>query len=106
MAAGLALWKDASIYRQYLRKFAHHYVGSVRDMAQAGPAAVALAHKMAGAAGSLALEQVAVQAKEAGRVLRAGDNPAPALASLQAALDTARDSIARYAPAEAAGVPD
>ena len=97
VVAGLALWKDAAVYRQYLRKFAHHYAGSVRDMAPAGPAAAALAHKMAGAAGSLALEQVAAQAREACRVLRAAADPGAALTNLQAALDTALESIWRYA---------
>ena len=109
--AGLATWKDEKIYRQYLRKFANDYAGSARaimgQLTQAEPQpARAIAHKLAGAAASLALIQVAQQARETEQALRnsAGADVAgaaaagAALARLQAALDTALESIARYAP--------
>ncbi len=102
-ARGLAIWKEAAVYRQYLRKFARDYAGSVREMARAAHAeAAALAHKLKGAAGNLALEEVAARAAEVDRVLRAGADPGDSFMKLQAALDTALDSIARYAPPDIA----
>jgi signal transduction histidine kinase/DNA-binding response OmpR family regulator/HPt (histidine-containing phosphotransfer) domain-containing protein len=96
---GLAIWTDAEAYRQYLRKFAREYRNSATAMAQAQRAAAAtLAHKLIGAAGNLALVEVAALAAETDRVLRAGEDPAATLTQLQAALDIALESIGRYAP--------
>lgn len=96
---GLKVWKDAVIYRQYLRKFAQDYGDSAKTMARIErPDAAALAHKMQGAAGNLALEEVAASAREADHVLQAEGDPAGALIKLQSALDVARASIALYAP--------
>lgn len=95
---GLALWRNADVYRQYLRKFACDYGDGVRQMAQAErAAAAALAHKLKGAAANLALDEVAALAGEADRVLPAGEDAAAILTRLQAALDTALASIAQYA---------
>jgi CheY-like chemotaxis protein len=100
--AGLANWKDEAIYRRYLRKFARDYAGSVHDIARADIApACALAHKLQGAAASLALVQVALLARQAQQVLRSQADPVAALAALQGALDTALASIAHYAPDDA-----
>ena len=95
---GLSIWRDADVYRQYLRKFAHDYSDGVRQMAHAErTAAAALAHKLKGAAATLALDEVAVLAGEADRILPAGEDAAAILTELQAALDTALASISQYA---------
>lgn len=100
--AGLASWKDETIYRRYLRKFACDYAGSVHDIARADLApACALAHKLQGAAASLALVQVALLARQVQQVLRSQSDPVAALAALQGALDTALASIAQYAAQDA-----
>jgi hypothetical protein len=99
---GLTVWKDPLAYRQYLRTFARDYAGIVAQMATLEPAAGAsMAHKLSGAAGSLALHEVCALAGEAERVLRAGADPADSVAPLQGALETALQSIERYAPPDA-----
>jgi PAS domain S-box-containing protein len=100
---GLNIWGEAAVYRQYLRKFVHEYAHCVREMAQVEPArARDLVHKLAGAAGALALSQITVLAREAERALRAGGDGAAEFKKLQAGLDIALESIARYAPEESA----
>ena len=59
-----------------------------------------LAHKLKGAAGNLALREVAALADELVGVLHAGDDPAPALQRLDAAMRTALASIALFAQPE------
>ncbi|MBF0585258.1 MAG: Hpt domain-containing protein, partial [Magnetococcales bacterium] len=99
---GLAVWKSAPIYRQYLSKFAHTYVDVVRDIREAERAkAASLAHKLKGAAGSLALEEVAALASEVDKRLRGEDDPTDGLVQLQAALDIALESIHRYVQGDA-----
>jgi CheY-like chemotaxis protein len=96
---GLTIWQDASVYRQYLRKFVRDYGGSVREMADAErTVAATLAHKLTGAAGSLALAEIAALAAEVDHILRTGGDPATALAKLALAMKTSLESIARYAP--------
>ena len=98
---GLAIWNDPDVYKQYLRKFARDYENSVQAIARCEPsAASSLAHKLAGAAGSLALTQVTALAKEADRVLSAGEESQGALAKLQAGLDRALVSIRVYLSAD------
>ncbi len=98
---GLATWKDADSYRQFLRKFARDYNHCVPEMAGAERTlASTLAHKLKGAAGNLALVDVAALAADADRVLRAGDDPTAALAALQVALTMTLESIQRYAPTD------
>jgi CheY-like chemotaxis protein len=104
--AGLANWKDATIYKRYLRKFARDYAHSVHEIsAKLGRAeplpACALAHKLQGAAASLALVQVPLLARELQQVLRSHGDQVAALAALQGALDIALASIAQYAPDDA-----
>ncbi|HUY04572.1 MAG TPA: response regulator [Rhodocyclaceae bacterium] len=101
VARGMAIWKDVTVYQQYLRKFASDYRDSVNTMAEADPAmAATLAHKLTGAAGSLALTELAAMAAEADGVLRAREDPGVALARLQAAMEIALASIQRFAPVE------
>ena len=57
---GLKTWKDEDAYRRYLRKFAHDFEHSVTEMAEAEPeVAAARAHALKGAAGNLALFELA-----------------------------------------------
>ena len=102
---GLRVWGDLAAYRRFLGKFAVDYADCSTRLAQyhaAGDpvAAKALAHKLKGAAGNLALTDVA---RFAGLVeaIDTGANAGPALDQLQSALDTAAASIAVFT-AEAA----
>ncbi len=95
---GLALWQDPQVYRHYLRKFASDYHDCTQRMADLPrPEAAALAHKLKGAAGNLALDKVAALASEADLCLQTSADAEAALAALQAALQRALDSIQRYA---------
>jgi HPt (histidine-containing phosphotransfer) domain-containing protein len=95
----LTIWKDPLAYRQYLRKFMRDYADIVAQMAPLEKAAGAsMAHKLKGAAGSLALDEVSVLAGEIDLALRAGEDPTGAFSRLQAALETALKSIEQYAP--------
>ena len=103
VSQGLAVWNDKARYQQFLRKFARDYADVADRIAQApDDKAGFLAHKLKGAAGSLALEQVALRATQLDHLLRAGQDPAAALAGLRAALATALASIAQFAPDDAA----
>jgi len=105
LGAGLAIWKDVDIYRQYLRKFARDYAASAREMRLAEPAAgAALAHKLKGVAGNLALEPLAAAASELEQALRTGAAGAALFERLQTTLEMTLASIAQYA-AQAASVP-
>ena len=62
------------------------------------PAAQALAHKLRGSAGNLALDGVASAAAELEQALNEGGDPTDCLAGLRSTMDTALKSIDRYAP--------
>jgi hypothetical protein len=96
---GLAIWKDVTVYQHYLRTFVRDY-GDVVDRLRRCPPGegTALAHKLKGAAGSLALDGVAAGAGAVDQRLRAGQAADAALAGLQAALATALDTIVQFAP--------
>jgi CheY-like chemotaxis protein len=101
VARGLVIWKKATVYRQYLRKFALNYADCVLEMAQSEHAvAASTAHKLKGSSGNLALTEVAAIATELDHALRNGKCPADCYIRLQSALDTAFESIARYDAAE------
>ena len=103
VSQGLAVWNDKARYQQFLRKFARDYADVADRIAQApDDKAGFLAHKLKGAAGSLALEEGALRATQLDHLLRAGHDPAAALAGLRAALATALASIAQFAPDDAA----
>ena len=105
VSQGLAVWNDKARYQQFLRKFARDYADVADRIAQApDDKASFLAHKLKGAAGSLALVEVALRASQLDHILRAGQDPAAALAGLRAALATALASIAQFAPDEEAPV--
>jgi PAS domain S-box-containing protein len=97
---GLSIWKDAAVYRRYLRRFVREYADAARRIIAATPdEARRLAHKLKGVAGNLGLTEVAARAGELERGLASTGHAAPATAAaLGRALDTALDAIARYAP--------
>ena len=104
MASGLRTWRDAGVYCKFLRKFVVAYQDSVQQMEGAlargdRAGAAALAHKLKGAAGNLAVGDVARCAGEIELKLKADDTDVKRLFErLQHALRTAVDSIAAYAP--------
>ncbi|WPL16965.1 Sensory/regulatory protein RpfC [Thiorhodovibrio winogradskyi] len=96
----LAIWKDAEVYRRYLRKFAAEQADVAERIAAAAPReARRLAHKLKGAAVTLGLDAVAAAAAALDQ-LHATDATteqiAVAGAALQVALETALASIAAY----------
>lgn len=96
--AGLALWRDPSVYQQYLAKFAAEYADISRAIAQSPPAeARALAHRLRGVAANLALRDVAAAASELEHELQAGTVLPASTTRLQSATDAALGSIERYA---------
>jgi CheY-like chemotaxis protein len=101
----LSQWKDPELYRRYLRRFAHTYANSVQEIAAAEPEQTRrLVHKLKGTAATLGLVEIAARAADWERQFVRGLG-AP-LAPLQAALDTALASIARYAPEETRAAPE
>ncbi len=102
---GLSAWGTLEDYRLFLRKFAMTYADGVdrlRDcyVRQDGDAARSLAHKMRGAAGTMALDDVA-NCAGALEMLAADQDPLPLLLQLESALETALASITAYADAKA-----
>jgi signal transduction histidine kinase/CheY-like chemotaxis protein len=99
---GLHVWADVAVYQQYLRKFSRDYADVAGQMQQLEPARVAtLAHKLRGAAGSLAVEDVALRAGEVERLAASGQFAQTAIAQLGDAMAIAADTIAKYAGAAA-----
>lgn len=99
ISSGLTIWRDPAAYRRYLRKFAHDYADVANTLHELpGPDASALVHKLKGAASNLALKDLAQAADMVASVLRASAEPGKSLQHLQAALHTAMNSIAQYAP--------
>jgi CheY-like chemotaxis protein len=101
---GLGIWRQADVYRKFLRKFSVDYADCGRRISRAvelgdRSAAAALAHKMKGAAANLALVDVARCAAEIDQTVKAGGDLGGLLARFQQALDTSLVSIAGYAPA-------
>jgi hypothetical protein len=100
LGRGLAIWKDSAAYRQYLQKFGRDYADIGAELAlMENAAGASLAHKLKGAAGSLALYQVSLLAGEVEQMFRAGEDPTAGILHMQVALETALQSIAQYAPA-------
>ncbi|MBK1649189.1 PAS domain S-box protein [Rhabdochromatium marinum] len=97
----LGVWKDAEVYRRYLRKFRQEYRDAVTRIRAVPPQqASRVAHKLKGAAGNLGLDQVALCAARLEQVCtipEATEQLAAAITDLQAALATALASIDDYA---------
>ncbi len=102
LSRGLAVWRDIDVYRRYLRRFAVEYAQSAEILARSSPSdAAAFAHRLVGAAGNLALPDVARAAGSADSHLRLGESIETDLVLLQTALDEALLSISRFAPDQA-----
>ena len=115
LAQGMAQWLDETPYRQHLSRFGVTYsntVGAMRALlaANARGDAAALAHKLAGVAGSLALPATLHAAQHAEQLLHAGDDAAAALDTLEQALARAIDAVAAFTaqtpPSGEAAVPE
>ena len=96
---GMAQWLDEAPYRQHLSRFGSNYrntVGAMRALlaADARSDAAALAHKLAGEAGSLALPATLQAAQQAEQLLHAGDDASAALDALEQALAMAIEAAA------------
>jgi PAS domain S-box-containing protein len=99
---GLSIWRDAGVYQQYLRKFVRDYSdfdADFRPMSLADQQA--LAHKLRGAAGNLALDQVAAAAADLDERLKLNQHPGDALQRVQQAINQASTAIVHYAAAQA-----
>ncbi|MGK5060924.1 response regulator [Janthinobacterium sp. LB3P112] len=101
LAQGMAQWLDEAPYRQHLSRFGLTYsdtVGTMRALlaADARSDAAALAHKLAGVAGSLALPATLHAAQQAEQLLHAGDDAAAALDALEQALAQAIEAVAAF----------
>ncbi|MDZ5633782.1 response regulator [Janthinobacterium sp. GMG1] len=101
VAQGMAQWLDEAPYRQNLSRFGDTYsntVGAMRALlaANARDDAAALAHKLAGVAGSLALPATLHAAQHAEQLLHAGDDAAAALDTLEQALAHAIEAVATF----------
>ena len=98
---GMAQWLDEAPYRQHLSRFGSNYrntVGAMRALlaADARDDAAALAHKLAGVAGSLALPATVHAAQQAEQLLHAGDDASAALDALEQALARAIEAAAAF----------
>ena len=98
LSLGMAQWLDEAPYRQHLARFGVTYrnaVGAMRALlaADARADAAALAHKLAGVAGSLALPATLHAAQHAEQVLHAGSDAAAALDALEHALAQAIEAV-------------
>lgn len=104
-AAGIKQWGQAEVYQTYLEKFGLQYAETgdrLEALCRQGDfeVAAALAHKLAGAAGNLALPRLATLAKRLESRLIAGETAAALeiLPDLRAGLAATRDAIADSAP--------
>ncbi|MFA6072047.1 MAG: ATP-binding protein, partial [Janthinobacterium sp.] len=110
LAQGMAQWLDEAPYRQHLSRFGRNYrntVGAMRALlaANARDDAAALAHKLAGEAGSLALPATVQAARHAEQLLHAGDDAAAALDTLEQALARAIEAAAAFTAQTPPGQP-
>jgi PAS domain S-box-containing protein len=102
VALGMHTWGgDGALYRKYLRHFCSAYGEAGRrigDACRSGDraAAAALAHKLSGAAGNLALTEVARISREVSAVLHQGADIDSLAAALQQAVDTVAASLAQW----------
>jgi HPt (histidine-containing phosphotransfer) domain-containing protein len=99
---GLEGWNDMSSYQTYLQRFAAVYFNAVAVMSEHlrlddRPAAISLAHKLAGVAANMALPHTFACAAEVERVLRAQLDPTLPLAQLDTAMELALVAIERLA---------
>ena len=95
---GLKIWKDKKVFQQFLLKFVQDYKDSAERMAREdASAASALAHKLKGVAGTLALDDIAHCAGELEYLIIQGEDTSGASVRLQSALEIALTSIDSFA---------
>ena len=99
---GLGLWKEFHHYRKNLRRFIQSHAGADRELAELlrggdTQGAMALAHKLRGVAGNLALPEVERDAGGIERALFEGRDPGDSIARLRTALAGAAEAIGRFA---------
>jgi PAS domain S-box-containing protein len=99
---GLEYWREEAPYRKYLLQFGRSYLHAAQEIGRYleegdTEAAIAYAHKMRGAAGSLALPTVASITMEIENVLRGAGEVSDLLSALQLALRETAADIAAYA---------
>ena len=98
---GLKIWKDKKVYQQYLLKFVRDYKDVYERIAQDDKSeASALAHKLKGVAGSLALDEIAECAGEVEHLIILGEVTTDATARLLSALEITLRSIKIFAPSD------
>jgi PAS domain S-box-containing protein len=102
-------WGNDQVYRHYLRQFVEHYADCGTHLAQLIaegdlPEAVALVHKLKGAAGSLGLKGAAVAAQTLETALRQENFRAPMIESLQSGIDQTAAAIADWTAETAASL--
>ena len=103
---GLKIWKDKKVYQQYLLKFVRDYKDIIERMAREDTSgASALAHKLKGAAGCLALDEIAHCAGEIDKLITLGEDTSGASARLQSALQITLMSVAFFASGDIQGSP-
>lgn len=98
---GLEYWREEAPYRKYLLQFGRSYLHAAQEIGQHleegdTEAAIAYAHKMRGAAGSLALPTVASITAEIEVVLHGAGEVSDLLSALQLALRETAADIAAY----------
>ena len=101
--AGLKTWRQKGVYGKFLRKFVLDHADAAAQMVQAlargeRQSVSTHAHKIKGAAGNLALVDVARCARDIDSGIKAHQDVSDALEQLHQALQVAQVSIARYAP--------
>ena len=102
VAKGMTLWENVRPYREYLGHFVLNHVNVVDQINSLladsdRSAAAALAHKLSGSAGALALTGTQQLASEAERILEMGYDPTLILLELQSELLLASEAIHRFA---------
>jgi PAS domain S-box-containing protein len=110
LAAGLKQWGRIETYRSYLDKFVSSYASAGLTIATLGQegdraAAAALAHKLIGAAGSLALPRVVAQARQLETRLKGKAPVGELAATLQSAIDAVCVEVAGMTPESPIVVP-
>jgi putative two-component system response regulator len=93
----LQMWRDEDKYKRFLKRFVAEYgdlLAHGESLTQEGRAA--LIHKLAGAAGSLALTDLALAARTYGEIKRAGGALEPAQQALDLQIAVAWGSAQRY----------
>jgi len=102
---GLKLWVKPEKYRTYLNKFVGSYASAGQDIAAYCrqndiSAAAALAHKLLGVAGSMALPRVEERVQPLDAQLKTGQPDLALAAELQTALDEVCASVAEWMATE------